>query len=224
MTIIVGSYSIRDNSFSCLSPAMMKLHTSCNLQLSSFFIVSALSNSKYLSIWLASRKPFRLVPFVQQLSLLALIYYATRDFLFWPKPPPGLPTRAFGTRPLRLYAVLSRDFNPASQNCYLFKSSETFCDPSFRPCFPLGLILEFLASILETEFLIPLLVNNFTRLERLYSRGHYLCNHPDLGSVLHRVWQELGAGLHVVYILHDGHRLCQGQVWTESRNICINPL
>ena len=98
------------------------------------------------------------------------------------------------------------------QNCYLFKSSETLCDPSFRPCFPLCLILKFLASILETEFLIPLLVNYCTRLERLYSRGHYLCDHPDLGSVLHRVWQEAGAGPHVVDILHDGHRLCQGQV------------
>ena len=114
MTIIVGSYSIRDNSFSCLSPAMMKLHTSCNLQLSSFFIESALSNSKYLSIILASGKPFRLVPFVQQLSLLALIYYATRAFLYRPKPPPGLLTRAFGTRPLRLYAFLLRDLSPAS--------------------------------------------------------------------------------------------------------------
>ena len=115
MTIIVGSYSIRDNSLSCLSPAMMKLHTSCNLHLSSFFIESALSNSKYLSIWLASGKPFRLVPFVQQLSLLALIYYATRAFLYRPKPPPGLPTRAFGTRPLRLYAFLPRDLSPASR-------------------------------------------------------------------------------------------------------------
>ena len=49
-------------------------------------------------------------------------------------------------------------------------------------------------------------------LVRLNPRGHYLSDHPDLGPVLHRGRQEAGVGPHVVYVLHDGHRLGQGQI------------
>ena len=69
--------------------------------------------------------------------------------------------------------------------------------------------------IFLNEFRRLILFHGYSHLIRLNPRGHHLCDHPDPGPVLHRGWEEAGAGPHVVNVLHDGNWLGQGQIWRE---------